>query len=129
MSTKTIVQKMLVKPGFGLLIINPPKGYLDTIGDLPDGAYLVESKTAPADMIQVFIKSQAEVDLNLENWLQRIKSTGIIWLTYPKLSSGVKTDLNRDILWKLVKSHGFDAVSMIAIDETWSAMRLKNLNS
>ncbi len=129
MPTKSIIQKMRVMPGFKLLILNPPKGYIHLLGEMPDGARILVSSTEPADVIQAFVQSQAEVEQNIHSWNQMLKPDGIIWLTYPKLTSGIKADVNRDIIWKQIKTHGFDAVSMIAIDETWSAMRLKKIPS
>jgi hypothetical protein len=56
-----------------------------------------------------------------------LKPNGILWITYPKGTSKVKTDLNRDILWKQLKDYGFDAIAIFSVDATWSAMRFKTM--
>jgi len=47
------------------------------------------------------------------------------WISYPEQTSKIKTDLNRDILWKLMEKHGLVRVAMISIDNVWSAMRFR----
>ena len=55
----------------------------------------------------------------------KLKPKGLMWVSYPKGGSKVETDLNRDIIWQYGKTIGLSAVAQVAIDETWSAMRLK----
>lgn len=61
----------------------------------------------------------------LPNIFSRLKAGGLAWAAYPKGGSKVSTDLNRDILWKLIELLGWRPVRMVALDETWSAMRFK----
>lgn len=49
------------------------------------------------------------------------------WVAYHKSTSPVKTDINRDSIWRYVKTLQMDAVSQISIHEDWSALRLKPL--
>lgn len=127
MPEKTLVQKMVIKPGYRVIVINPPEGYLNTIGDLPGDAHIIDVNTQPADVIQVFVKTLEEVTRDVEVWKKNLKPGGILWITYPKGTSRVKTDLNRDILWQHLKSFHLEGVGMVAVDETWSAMRFKIL--
>jgi hypothetical protein len=53
--------------------------------------------------------------------------TAILWVAYPKLTSKLAADLSRDVIHKLAPKHGLDTVSQIAIDDDWSALRLKRL--
>jgi hypothetical protein len=57
--------------------------------------------------------------------LQALRPGGVFWVSYPKRSSQVKTDLTRDAGWETLWSAGMRAVSQIAIDETWSALRFR----
>jgi len=50
---------------------------------------------------------------------------GILWATYPKGTSGVKADINRDIIREYARTIGLEAVALVSIDETWSGLRLK----
>jgi len=57
--------------------------------------------------------------------LEAVEFDALLWICYPKGTSGVKTDVNRDILWKHLAGRGIRPVTMLAIDETWSAMRMR----
>lgn len=127
MSDKTIAQKLLVKANHHLLVLNPPEGYLEKIGELPAGANLYTNPEGKSDILQVFIRSKAE----LITWLPRLKplmaEKCIGWVTYPKGTSGQKSDLNRDIIFSMLPDFGFTANALFSVDETWSAMRLKEV--
>ncbi|MBV9159321.1 MAG: hypothetical protein JO019_01855 [Candidatus Kaiserbacteria bacterium] len=53
------------------------------------------------------------------------KHTDVLWVAYPKGSSNIETDLNRDVLRREMEKHGLKSVSLVAVDEAWSAMRFK----
>jgi hypothetical protein len=125
MSEMSLLKKLVVKPGYRLIIIDPPEGYLDRIGKLPESTNYIELNTQPADVIQVFVKTMDEVLPNVEVWKKSLMPKGILWITYPKGTSKAKTDLNRDILWERLKNYGLDAVAIFSVDATWSAMRFK----
>jgi hypothetical protein len=125
MSEKTTCQKLLIKEGQTVLILNPPQGYLDSLSDLPPEVTILEKTGGMADIIQVFVTSLREVKEQLPSLKAILKPKGILWMTYPKGTSKVKTDLNRDILREYALTVGLEAVALFAVDETWSAMRLK----
>jgi len=54
-----------------------------------------------------------------------VKDGGLLWIAYPKKSSGVSTDLTRDVGWKVIEDAGWGGVAQVAIDDTWSALRFK----
>ena len=124
MSEKTIAQKLSLKPGRKLLVLNPPVGYVDLIGELPPFARIIEPPQ-PADVIQIFVKNFAE----LQTWFSKtstLVSRGtILWVSYPKKSGKFKSDIDRDILNIYVHDLGWEGVSLIAVDENWSALRVK----
>jgi hypothetical protein len=53
-----------------------------------------------------------------------VKPDGLIWIAYPK-GGAMGTDLDRDVLRDSLAKHGLEAVSLIALDATWSAMRFR----
>jgi hypothetical protein len=57
-------------------------------------------------------------------WRQALKPNGLLWVSYPK-GKAMPTDLNRDVVRVTVQQVGLDTVSQVAIDDTWSALRLK----
>ena len=57
--------------------------------------------------------------------LDAVVFDGLLWVSYPKGSSGVETDLNRDILWEKLLSKGIRPVTQVSIDKVWSAIRFR----
>jgi hypothetical protein len=126
MAQSILIRKLLIKPGQRMTIINPPAGYLDNLGALPEGVELVaKPHGSPLDFVHLFVKDKAELENLAPGALDILKPDAIFWVSYPKGGSQVKTDLNRDILWKLMEKKGLAGVAMISIDEVWSAMRFR----
>lgn len=75
----------------------------------------------------LFVKDFAEFKLIVPEAINHIVSDSKFWICYPKGTSKVKTDINRDILWKLMEPVGLRPVTMVSFDETWSAMRFRPL--
>lgn len=72
-----------------------------------------------------FVSSWDEFLQFLTKSLASIAHDSVLWVAYPKQSSKIKTDINRDILWQTAEPYGITAVSAISIDDTWSALRLR----
>ena len=125
MSDKSIAQKLQIKANRTALFVNAPKGYEEKLGALPDGVFIAKKIGARVDFIQVFGGTRKE----LEEYMPRLKPTlnpaGVFWVTYHKGTSGVPTDINRDSIAAYAKTIGMQAVAQIAVDEDWSALRLK----
>jgi len=124
-SDKTIAEKMHLKPGMTVLILDPPNGYLDSMGPLPEDVRMVHSPAGNIDIVQIFVKSLKEFESQIDRLKPALMPSSIIWTTYPKGTSGIETDLNRDIIWRRAKELGMEASANFAVDEVWSAMRLK----
>jgi hypothetical protein len=125
MSEKSIVQKLAAKTGHKILFLNSPNGYEKTIGGLPPESVIIAKPIEGADVIQVFVQSRKELERQLVNLQKKIKPTAILWVTYPKGTSKMKADINRDTIAAYASSIGFKPVAMFAVDKTWAALRLK----
>lgn len=99
-----MVQKLQIKEGHKVLIINPPQGYKEkSFRSLPKTAVVVKVLEAPADIIQVYVESKRELEEQLGRVKTLLGSKGIPWVTYPKGTSRTKVDINRDI----IREYGF----------------------
>jgi hypothetical protein len=125
MTESPLIKKLGIKPGQKMLILNAPEGYLQALGTLPAGN---EAKTAPGgtfDFVQLFVRNKADVDNHAATAMQSLKPGGLLWFTYPKKSSSIKTDITRDTGWEGLMAVGIRPVTQIAIDDTWSALRFR----
>jgi len=125
MANSPLAKKLLIKPGYRVIIINPPPGYIEALGELPEGVELAEKPTGKFDFVQLFVKDSAELNRFLKKAISAVKPDGLLWISYPKRTSKVQSDLNRDVIWDLLKQHGLVGVSLISIDNVWSAMRFR----
>jgi hypothetical protein len=124
MSTKTVAQKLFIRENYTVLLVNAPKGYKDALGALPAGARIVTKSTKPVEFIQVFAKDKAEMSELLRQAKPLLRDGGLLWATYPKAGQ-MDTDLKREVVWECAEAVGMDTVSQIAVDDVWSALRLK----
>lgn len=125
MSDKSITQRMFIKSGYKVIILNAPEGYIQTMGVIPEQVNIQNNLSPDADIIQYFTKSKADLVENFPLLKQALKDDGSLWITYPKGTSKEETDINRDIIWEIAEKLGFKPVAMISIDTTWAAFRLK----
>jgi len=129
MPEKSIADKLMIKPGQSLLVVNAPKGFVEeNLGKLPEKARVVENRVkGEVDVIQVFVDSQKAAEDQLSRLKNQLKKPdGKLWVTYPKGTSGMKADVNRDTTRKFAPSIGLEAIAIFSMDENWSALRLKH---
>ncbi|MBA4313645.1 MAG: hypothetical protein C0417_13555 [Chlorobiaceae bacterium] len=114
----TLQNKLKIKPEYQINIINSPIGLEKNIG-------LAKRSPAYYDFILLFTVTAKELQRQAPKAFRDLKDDGILWISYPKLSSKLESDLNRDECWNIMKKFGYSAVSQVSIDDTWSAMRFK----
>jgi hypothetical protein len=119
-----LAKKLLIKPNQRVRLVNASSGYLDSLQPLPDGAAVSTAKTGN-DVVQLFAKDQADLRKHLKTALAALEDGGILWISFPKGTSKIQTDLTRDHGWEAVTAAGFQGVSLVSIDDTWSAMRFR----
>jgi len=126
MAEKSVAEKLLIKPGYRVFVLHAPAGYEAAAGPLPAGARALTAPSGePADLIELFVTSAAELAARLPGVKALLKPKGLLWVLYPKGTSKVKTDVNRDTIRAHAATVGWQAVALVSVDETWSALRLK----
>ena len=125
MAQSSLVKKLRVKTGQRLLVLNAPEGYIESLGDLPEGVEVSEQAEGKFDFVQLFVRDSAELDDLRARAMDAVTYDGLLWISYSKRSAKVETDLTRDVLWKLMDGTGLRPVSQISIDEVWSALRFR----
>jgi hypothetical protein len=123
--TTSLSKKLLLKPGVRALILNAPPKYLKLLDDLPEDAVLDTRIDGQYAFVHLFVGNQAELAEFASLALGALQYDGLLWISYPKLSSKVATDLTRDHGWEPIIGRGLQGVTQIAIDETWSALRFR----
>lgn len=121
MATNSLADKMKFKEGAKAAILNSPVGYLEEIA--PGNSQVDQALNGQYDWIQVFVKSKAEIDQLFPSLVAALKPDGLLWISFPKGSSKIQTDLTRDKGWDSVK--GLKWINLISVNEVWSAFSLR----
>ena len=119
-----LVKKLGIKTGHRVCIIGAPRGYLTkTLGRLPSGVTKVALDTGSLDLIQFFTKQHNDLAVRLPALRDAIVSDGCVWISWPKRSSGVATDLDGNAVRDLGLRSGMVDVKVCAVDATWSGLK------
>lgn len=85
-----------------MLILNSPVGYLEALGELPEGVEVSEQPLGKYDFVHFFVNDSGEFENLAQSAIDAVEYDGLLWISYPKKSSKVPTDLSRDVMWKLM---------------------------
>jgi hypothetical protein len=119
-----LLQKLGIKPGVEVHLVDPPKGYLASLGPLPEGARVVSRQSAGTDLVHVFASRKADLARALRACRKKLKPTGMIWVSWPKKSAKVATDVTEHTIRELAFPLGLVDVKVCAVDEVWSGLKL-----
>jgi hypothetical protein len=115
---KALEKKLLITEAKRVAVINAPSDLVRFEG----------RKDGPVDVLLVFVKDKEDVLVSVDQAISSVGPEGVLWFAYPKKSSGIKTDINRDSGWAPLAKNKFVPVTQVAIDETWSALRFKAID-
>src|SRR6476646_7274318 len=96
MATKTLAQKLYIRPGYTVALLNAPKGMADTLAPLPDDVKIVTNSNEKADLALIFDKTSAELEKAASGVKDTVGGDTVLWFAYPKLASKTASDLSRD---------------------------------
>jgi len=86
-------------------------------------------KKAKSTNTIIFVNNNKELLSHLKSDLSNIEPDSILWFAYPKGTSKIKTDINRDIIRVTAEEYGITTVAAISIDDTWSALRFRPIDN
>lgn len=121
MELSALLGKLRYKPGMRAAALNAPPDYGEAIAGAGFAKTLGEEK---AQFTILFVRNRAELDKYAAPTIAGAEEDSLIWLAYLK-GGAPKTDLNRDIIWGLLRPMEMRPVALVAVDEEWSAMRLR----
>ena len=122
-SGKPVVQKLGIKPGFCIFVDGSPSAYGGIVGELPDDVTVAARLKPPLDMVHVFATKAAGLAGKLRACRAAIVPDGMIWVSWPKKSSGVATDLTEVVVRDTALAIGLVDIKVCAIDEIWSGLK------
>jgi hypothetical protein len=119
-----LIQKLGIKSGTKAVVINTPPDYARLIGPLPPGIKFEHRLVCPCDFVHFFTTERKELETFLQRARSHLADTGMIWVSWPKRSAGMKTNVTEDVIRAVALPLGFVDTKVCAVDETWSGLKL-----
>lgn len=122
--SETPLQKKLgIKEGMSLFLVNAPIAYFEHISPLPKMAVIKSRVTANLDFIHAFCSDKNTFESEFLRCKKNLKRDGMLWISWPKKSSKVETDLDENIIREFGLKNGLVDVKVCAVDEIWSGLK------
>ena len=117
-------QKLGIKPGLMVVTINAPANYRRLLGQIPDGVTFSERLKSGSSFVHLFTSRRSEIQKKMPILRNKLSDNGTIWVSWPKKSSGISTDVTEDVIREIALPLGFVDIKVCAVDETWSGLKL-----
>ena len=118
-----LLRKLGIKSGYRILVQDPPKSYFDWLNPLPDHVDVSEKLSGKFDFIHVFVRDEQLFKARLSKNKRYLKSNGMLWISWPKKTSGVASDLDENIIRNFGLKEGLVDIKVCAVDGTWSGLK------
>lgn len=116
-----LVRKLGIKPGARFSFFDAPADFATLLGEMPAGA--TPSTRGTLDFAIVFVKTKAALSKRFDGLIERMTPEGMIWVSWPKKTSGVATELTENVIRDIGLAAGLVDVKVCAIDDTWSGLK------
>jgi hypothetical protein len=117
-------QKLGIKPGMIVVAIDPPDHYRKLLDPIPSGVNLATRPIGNSKFIHLFVTRRSELSKQLLILRRKIAEAGVIWVSWPKKSSEMASDVTEDVIRAVALPLGFVDIKVCAVDETWSGLKL-----
>jgi hypothetical protein len=131
-SQTPLLRKLGIKPNCKLYFFQPPDKYFDWLNPLPDNIDIRARITGVVDFVHIFTKDENTFQNEFLKARNALQKDGMLWVSWPKKSAGLKTDLDENVIREFGLKNGMVDVKVCAVDEIWSGLkfvfRLKDRN-
>ena len=105
-------------------VMNPPADYLDELAPLPEGIVWDARAAAQTDVLHLFVSTRQVLAEELAFWRTRLRPDAALWISWPKKSSRVPTDITEDVIRAECLPLGWVDVKVCAVNAVWSGLKL-----
>jgi hypothetical protein len=116
-------KKLGIREGSRVAVVSAPDGFTRVLGPLPAGVDLRTDARGRCDVVVFFVTRRAELARRFPSFVRALETDGGLWVSWPKKTSGVATDLVFDAVQKVGLDAGLVDNKVCAIDGTWSGLR------
>jgi hypothetical protein len=116
-------KKLGIREGSRVAVVSAPDGFMRVLGPLPAGVDLRTDARGRCDVVVFFVTRRAELARRFPSFVRALQTDGGLWVSWPKKTSGVATDLGFDAVQEVGLHAGLVDNKVCAIDRTWSGLR------
>jgi hypothetical protein len=122
-SETPLIKKLGIKSGSSIFVHQAPEAYFDWLGPLPNKVTIKKKVTGQLDFIHLFVKDEKSFHQAFVKAQKVLKKDGMLWVSWPKKSSGVVTDLDENVIRNFGLQEGLVDVKVCAVDDVWSGLK------
>ena len=123
-SGKPLAAKLGIKAGSEIYVAGAPEDYLKIIAPLPDGAAISSKLSKKTNLVHIFTSRKSELARALQSYRATLGSEAAVWVSWPKKSAKVPTDITEDTVREVALPLGFVDTKVCAVTEVWSGLKL-----
>jgi hypothetical protein len=123
-SGTALEKKLGIKNNFKIKLVNQPENYFDLFENLPADIKILKDQKTKKDFIHYFSKSADQLKRDITLLRNQIEPNGMIWISWPKKSAKIETDLDENIIRNIALDNGLVDVKVCSVDEIWSGLKL-----
>ena len=123
-SKNPLWKKLGIKEGYNCFLFQSPEDYFELLEQTPmETIWDDELNDGPYDFAHIFVTKQEDLMSGWANWKKALKKDGMLWISWPKGSSSIETDLNGNIVREFGLNGGLVDVKVCAVDADWSGLK------
>jgi hypothetical protein len=119
-----LAKKLGIKDSSVVVPIGAPTDYQQWLAPLPESVQFKQKATATTELVHLFVTERAVLAKTLATLRKTLKSDAVVWVSWPKKSSGVETDIVEDIIRAVALPLGFVDIKVCAVSDVWSGLKL-----
>lgn len=119
-----LAKKLGLKEDMPLAVLNAPRGYASWLEPLPAGVSIGSEVARRAPAVHIFTTRLRDLEAALPRLRKTVDPSGFVWVSWPKKSSGVATDVTEDAIRSVALPLGFVDVKVCAVTDVWSGLKL-----
>ena len=119
-----LAQKLGIKPGMTVVVLNGPANYRKLLGSIAKSTKFSDSTSNGAEFVHLFVSKRSDFERTIGQLRKKVADSAVVWVSWPKKSSGFPTDITEDVIRAVTLPLGFVDVKVCAVDETWSGLKL-----
>ncbi len=119
-----LAKKLGLKAGSNVVLAGAPKDYLDLVAPMPAGVKICTRRSPATDIVHVFSTRRADLERFLISCRSKLKPDAMIWVSWPKRTAKVPTDITEDVIRDVALRLGLVDVKVCAVTDVWSGLKL-----